>query len=238
MAKKSSLEQQLKELDELHKKGILSDDDLSTRRATLLTAPAQQVVVTKKGGFPIFRVGCLGLIVLVVVVIIIAAASSGGGGSNKVASSGGGTPQAGTNKGDVHVPLAPNSSGDIAAEGNGSKKTRVTILQIVDGVKSSNQFEVPPAGKKWIGFEVQLMDVGTAEVNGMEWKLHDSGDFEHDTTYVVGAGEPLDQFANLTPGAKTQGWIFFEVASDATTKWLRADPNPFLKNDLYFDAAQ
>jgi len=239
MAKKSNLEGQLKELEELHKKGVLSDDDLATRRATLLTAPAAAVVVTKKGGFPIFRVGCLGVIALVVVIIIVAVASSGGGSSSSdVAASGGGTPKAGTNKGDVHVILAPNASGDIAPEGNGDKKTRVTILQIVDGVKSTNSFETPGAGKKWIGFEVQLTNVGTAEVTGMEWKLHDSADFEHDSTFVDGAGDALDEFANLTPGAKTQGWIFFEVASDAATKWLRADPNPFLKNDLYFDAAQ
>src|SRR5665213_1178205 len=138
MAKKSNLAGQLEELDVLHKKGVLSDDDLATRRATLLTAPSAPIIVTKKGGFPIFRVGCLGVVALVVVIIIVAVASSGGGkSSSSVAASGGGTPKAGTNKGDVHAILAPNASGDIAAEGNSDKKTRVTILQIVDGVKST-----------------------------------------------------------------------------------------------------
>ncbi len=240
MARKSNLEDQLKELDGLRARGVITDEEFAVRRGAVLSAAAPTVVV-KKGGFPIFRVGCLAILGIVVVLVIVAAAVGAQSGKNSrnaapVSLSGGGTPQAGTNSGDVHVALAPNASGEIAPEGDGSRKTRVTILQIVNGVKSGNQFAQPPDGKKWVGFEVLLTNVGTSEVTGMWFKLHDSQDFEHDPTYVVGAGTPLDTLANLTPGGKTQGWVFFEVNASAAVKWLRADPNPFLKNDLYFDA--
>ena len=264
MATKWNLESQLEQLDDMHARGALTDDEYTTRRRAVLTATP--LVATEKSGFPFLRVGCFGIIGIFVVLIIVGiAANSGASHSNNVASGGPGssnaanalapnsgsaansratgssngvTPVAGTNKGDVHVVLAQGASGQIAPEGNSDKKTQVTILQIVNDVKSGNEFEVPPSGKKWIGLEVLVTNVGTAEVNGLTWKLHDSQDFEHDQAFVIGAGDALETYANLTPGGKTQGWVYFEVASDASIKWLRADPNPFLKNDLYFDAAQ
>ena len=55
--------------------------------------------------------------------------------------------------------------------------------------------------------------------------------------FVTTAGEDLDViYTDLSPGAKRTGWVFFEIDADASVRWLRADPNPFLAHDLYFDA--
>jgi hypothetical protein len=235
MARKTDLEKRLDEVAELHAKGVINDDEYALRRAAIMSSPASQIVV-KKGGFPIFRVGCLGVIVIGVVVIIAAAAASGGGDDKPASgSAASGSPQVGTNKGDVHVAFGPNATGVIAPEGNDNKKARVTVLQSIDAAPSKNQFLQPPAGKKWWGMEVVVENVGTAEINSLDWKLRDSKDMEHDLAFLVDAGQPLNALFNLTPGGKTQGWVYFEIDKDATPKWIRADPNPFLKNDLYFD---
>lgn len=240
MAKKNTLEERLKEVDDLHAKGVLNDEEYRTRRAAVMSAP-DAMIIEKKGGFPFFRVGCLGVIVLVVIVIIAAAAGSSGGDDDQksaaaAAAANGGTPQVGTNKGDVHVAFGPNANGVIYPDGNPDKKTKVTVLQSLDSVPSNNQFSKPAAGKKWWGMEVVVENVGTAEINGLDWKLRDSKDIEHDEAILVtAAGQELQPLFNLTPGGKTQGWVYFEIDAGAGPKWIRADPNPFLKNDLYFD---
>lgn len=237
MAKKSDTERRLEEASNLHARGVISDDEYAARRAAIIAAdnPAMSV---KSGGRGVFKggfFGCLGVIAaivaLIVVIAIIAAIASGGSDDSAPAAPG----QVGTNKGDVHVTFAANASGTIAPEGNGNKRSKVTILRSEDSVKPTNEFVKPAAGKKWWGVKVEVENVGTAEVTSLDWKLRDNKDVEHDDTIVVSAGDPLDPFYTLTPGGKKQGWIYFEIDADASPKWLRADPNPFLKNDLYFD---
>jgi hypothetical protein len=83
--------------------------------------------------------------------------------------------------------------------------------------------------------EVEVENVGTSEVSTPSWKLRDANDGEHDRAFVVSAGESLDPLFNLTPGGKTRGWVYFEVPTGVAVKWVRADPNIFVENDLYFD---
>lgn len=238
MAKKSDTERRLEEASNLHARGVISDDEYAARRASIIAAdnPAMSV---KSGGRGVFKggfFGCLGVIAAIVAVIvvigIVAAIPAGSGGDDATPAAPG---QVGTNKGDVHVTFAANASGTIAPEGNGNKRSKVTILQSEDSVKSTNEFVKPPAGKKWWGVKVEVENVGTAEVTSLDWKLRDSKDAEHDLAIVVLADDRLDPLYTLTPGGKKQGWIYFEIDTDASPKWLRADPNPFLKNDLYFD---
>lgn len=240
VAKKSALEQQLEQLDQLKKRGALTDAEYESRRqAIIVSAPITAQVQPKSGAGGIFKFGffgCLGVIgafvALIVVIAIIAAAGSSGSDDGDTPAQPGET---GTNKGDVHVAFAANSSGEIAPDGNKEKRTKVTILQSSD-IASNNQFLKPNAGMKWYGIEVVVENTGTKEVSSLDWKLRDSKDGEHDREIVVGGvGKDLDGVFNLTPGGKTQGWIYFEIPVDATPKWLRADPNVFLKNDLYFD---
>lgn len=238
---RSNLEKQLTDLDRLRSRGVITDDEYQARRAALIATPANAAAPPRRGSFiggafKLGFLGCLGIIaavvgILVVIGILLAAAGSGDSDDGN-----GGPGDVGTNPGDVHVPLAVGSSGEIAPERNGSKRSRVTIVQIADNVTTGSTFIRPAAGQKWWGVEVVVENVGTSEVNAISWKLRDSNDGEHDEAFVVGAGQPLDRIYNLTPGGKAQGWVFFEIPTGTSPKWLRADPNLFLANDLYFDA--
>jgi|GEM_PF-1677325 len=233
MAKQSVTGQLLDELDKLVEKGRITPEEYQARRAAILANPVAPAAPEKKGG-GIFKwgfLGCLGIfagigIIGVLFIVIIAAALSGAADDE---------PDSG---GDVHVALAAGASGEIAPEGNGSKKSKVTILQFVDNVQSTNQFLTPAEGKKWVGFEVLIENVGSKQVTSLDWTLRDSKDQEHERAFVVSAtGSQVDVvYSDLTPGGKKQGWVYFEIDADATVKWLRADPNPFLAHDLYFDA--
>ena len=232
MAKKTNLEQQLEDLERLKTRGVINEDEYASRRAAVMSATEAEPAPggSKAGGIMKWGAfGCLGILALagllvIGVIVIIAVAVSGS--ADKTKDSGG----------DVRVALAAGAEGVISPQGNGSKRSRVTILEFVDGVQSSNQFSQPAAGKKYVGFNVRVENAGTSEVNSLTWKLRDSKDVEYDRDIVVGAGQTLEPIYNLTPGGKTEGWLYFEIDSGASVKWLRADPNPFLANDLYFDA--
>lgn len=224
---KTPIERQLKELDQIRKKGVLSDEEYATRREAILVSTAEPDHKKRGGPLKWGFLGCLGIMgaigaVVVAVVILIAVASGG-------SSSGGGD--------DVHAAFATGSSGVISPEGSGDKKTKVTILDIKDPATSDNEFQQPADGKKYIAIDVEVENVGEHETSWLSWKLRDSKDQEHDDTLVTGMGDSLDAMYNLTPGGKTQGWVVFEVDEDASVKWVRADPSIFTAGDLYFDAS-
>ncbi len=228
---KSATEKLLDELDQLAAKGRISPEEYEARRGAIIAGNVTAPVEKKGGG--IFKwglLGCLGVLAAVglfFVVLIVAIGAAINDAADDEPDSGG----------DVRVALAPGASGVIAPEGNGSKKSRVTILQVLDNVSSANQFIQPQPGKKWIGLEVEVENVGTAQVTSLDWTLRDTTDQEHDRTFWTGAeGSAIDiVYSDLTPGGKKRGWIYFEVDTAAGIRWLRADPNPFLAYDLYFD---
>lgn len=235
MAKRTVTEQLLDELDKLQASGRLTPEEYETRRAAIISGAVQPPPLEKKGGgggiFKWGALGCLGIFAAIgifVIIVFVAIGAALNDAADKAADSGG----------DVHVTLADGASGQIAPEGNGSKMSRVTILKFVDNVQSTNQFIQPAAGKKWVGFEVVIENVGTKQVNSLDWTLRDTKDQEHDRQFFTGGqGENVDIiYSDLTPGGKKQGWVYFEIDADASVKWLRADPNPFLADDLYFDA--
>lgn len=229
---KNNLERQLKDLDSLRQRGVLTDEEHASRRAALL-ASTESTVAVKEGGSAakgIFKwgfFGCLGILgavgALVIILIVIIAAAAGGSDGSEPGS-------------DVHVTLADGASGVIFPERLDEKKTKVTLVRVLDPATSDNQFTQPDAGNRYWAVEVQIENVGTEEVNGISWKLRGSNDFEYDREFVTGIGAELEPFTNLTPGAKQQGLVVFEIPADVTPKWLRADPNIFAANDLYFDA--
>ena len=230
---KSVLAQQLEDLEKLRKKGTVTEEEYQQRRVALMTESTSLAGAVKsssgaKGAFKIGMFGCLGIIgavIAVIVLIVILVSASGGGGDDAPAGAG-----------DVRVPFATNATGEVAPKGNPDKKIRVTILQTADDIKPTNQFSKPAAGKKFYGVEVVVEASGKEATSAFGWKLRDSKDNEYDTAFVTGGpGDALDPLFQLTPGGKKQGWLYFEIAADAGPKWLRADPNPFLPNDLYFD---
>lgn len=228
----SELEKQLKELEKSQKKGILTEEEYQQRRAALIANGAHRPVnAGKSGPLKWGFMGCLGIIgAIVAFFVLIAVLVSAGGGDDD---EGGDQPA----QRDVRVALAVDSSGTIAPEFSDEKKSKVTILQIVDGAQSTNQYLAPEEGKKYYAIEVLVENAGSQEVSSLDWKMRDSNDNELEREYVSSIGTELEAFySDLTPGGKKQGWVVFEIDAVATAKWIRADPNPFLKNDLYFDA--
>ncbi len=229
---KSGTEQLLDELDKLRAKGRLSPEEYEARRSAIVAGNVAPPAEHKRGGpFKWGFLGCLGVLAatgLLFAVLIVAIGAAVSGSEDEEPDSGG----------DVHVALAAGASGVISPEGTGSKKSKVTILQVVDNVPSANQFIQPEEGKKWIGFEIEVENVGTAQVSSLDWTLRDTADLEHGRTAWTGAeGESIDIiYSDLSPGGKKKGWLYFEVDAGAGIKWLRGDPNPFLADDLYFDA--
>lgn len=232
MAKKTPTEQLLDEADKLAASGRLSPDEYQARRAAILSGQVTPPGV-KSGRGGIFKwgmLGCLGMfaavgVLVILVLVVLGAAIS----STKDSTSDSG--------GDVHVRLAAGASGEIAPESNGSKKSKVTILKIADPVQSTSQFFQPHEGQRWVGFEVSIENTGSKQVGALQWTLRDSADGEHNRAFVPGAqGADVDiVYSDLSPGGKKQGWVYFEIPVGTTIKWLRADPNPFLADDLYFD---
>jgi uncharacterized membrane protein len=230
---KSELEKKLGELDGLRAKGVVTEEEYASRREALLsdTTVAQAKGGSKAGGiFKWGMMGCLGMFAAVglfVVVVFALLAAAIGGSADDTEDSGG----------DVRVALANGAVGEISAEHNGDERSKVTILQVVDNAQSTNQFIQPAEGKKWVGFEVEIENVGSEQASSLDWTLQDSKSLEHDRRFVTTAGEDLDViYTDLSPGAKRTGWVFFEIDADASVRWLRADPNPVLAHDLYFDA--
>lgn len=233
---KSATEELLKELDQLRARGLITDEEYQARRQAIISGQVTPPVVVKKGGgfFRWLGIGCAGIVAVFVIIAIIGVASGGGdSGSSDT------PPASGTGTVDVRVPLAEGAVGEIAPEGGESRKSRVTIVRIMDPVVSTNQFSQPKAGMRWIGFEVIHENIGTREIGSLDWKLRDTMDNEHDQD-IVGPVVDLPDldpvYTDLTPGGKKQGWIYFQVPEGAGIKWLRADPNLFAKGDLYFDA--
>lgn len=231
MAKKGDLEQDLRELDRLRDRGVITDEEYQQRRSALLAAgPAPVAVQQKRGGFlRSVGIGCAVLALAALALIVVLVVAVGGNDDDD-------TQATSRASGDVRVPLAVGSSGTIAPDGNPKKQAKVTILAIQDNARSTNQFQQPPAGKRYWAVQVEVENVGSEETGAFDWKLRDSKDNELDDTIVSAVGENLGVGSRLTPGGKRSGWVVFEVDADAAPKWLRADPNPFLKNDLYFEA--
>lgn len=225
----SELEKELRELEKSVKKGVLTEEEYQQRRAALIANGTPSKAGGGKGGLLKFGMfGCLGMIggfvlLIVLIGVVISAAISE-------------TVEELEEGEDVRVALAPNVTAEIWPGNLSEKRSKVTILQIVDGAESTNEFSRPAEGKKYFALEVLVENVGTQEVGSLDWKMRDSNDIELSRTFVSSIGEDIGYYGDLTPGGKAQGWVIFEMDASATPKWIRADPNPFIANDLYFDA--
>jgi hypothetical protein len=221
-----SLEDQLRDLDSLKGKGVITDDEYHARRAILLqqTSPIEKKGSVAGGIFKWGAVGCLaivgafvGLIVLIVVIIALAA-----GGST-------------TDLKDTRVALAVGSSGTV--ETAGDRTVKVTINAISDPAISTNEFEQPQAGNHYIALAVTIENVGQRESLGIsKILLRGTDGFEYDNTFISGVGaSDLNTYQNLTSGGKVDSVVAFEVKDGTEVDWVKFDPNPFAKGDLYFD---
>ncbi len=46
-------------------------------------------------------------------------------------------------------------------------------------------------------------------------------------------GKSLEALTSLEPGLKVQGFVIFELPTDAEEQFLKYDPNPFATGDLF-----
>ncbi|WP_031475888.1 DUF4352 domain-containing protein [Streptomyces bicolor] len=135
--------------------------------------------------------------------------------------------------GDEQEPAAEQSSAapEVAKVGDtlalkgmeAGSELDATVVKVVDNAKSSDEFFAPEDGKRWIGVQFQLVNTGTkvysdAPANGA--KIADDQGQQFGTVLAdITAGPSMSTDVRLKPGAKTLGWVVFEVpkASKAAT---------------------
>jgi hypothetical protein len=220
-----SIEKQLKDLERLKQKGVITDEEYQSRRSAIVSSADVQ----KKGGVVggIFKwgaVGCLsivgGFIVLIILIVVVISLAVKGSSSTLQ---------------DGHGDFA--QGGTATAQTAGGVKVNVTINTITDPATSTNQFEQPKAGHHYLTVAVTIQNVGQAQTSAGEATLRTTDGTEYKPTFVSGVGaNDLSFFQSLTSGGKTNGVVAFEVADGAHVQWLKFDPNPFANGDIYFDA--
>lgn len=221
----SSIQDQLKDLERLKKKGVITDDEYQVRRTAILNDTS--VAPSKGGAGGIFKwgmIGCvvmlagLGLVLVLAIVVIAAAVSS----SDSIGGD------------DTRVAFSEGTSGTV--ETAGDVKNRVTITKITDPAVSDNQFEQPQPGFHYLTVAVEIENAGERETTGGSFLLRTTDGFEYDNTFVSGVGaSDLNSYQQLTSGGRTNAVLAFEVRDGSVVEWLKFDPNPFASGDLYFD---
>jgi hypothetical protein len=228
------LEDGLETLASLRDRGLLSDEEYrQQRRALLATAFGGAQADSARGVVRLLKwsgIGCAGLTLLSILLVLAAGAVA------FVVVLRAFDDPAEDSGGDVRVLLAEGTSAEIAPERNGSRRSRVTIIQIADGPAGNSAFINPPQGQRYWAALVSVENTGDREVRAIDWSLRDSTGLESRRELVHDAGDNLPFDYRLTPGGRAEGWVVFAIASDATPVWLRADPDRILAHDLYFDA--
>lgn len=95
----------------------------------------------------------------------------------------------------------------------------VTVVKVTDNAKSSDEYSEPQDGQRWLGVQFQLVNTGTvaygdSPANGAQ--IADEQGQQFDTTFAeITAGPAMSSDVKLKPGAKTLGWIVFELPKDS-----------------------
>jgi hypothetical protein len=168
-------------------------------------------------------IGCIaivgGFVVLAVLIIAVIAIAVGGGGGTD----------------DVRVTLAEGNSGEVTTALD--VKNRVTLVRVTDPARSTNQFEQPQPGFHYVTFALTIENTGERETTGVDVLLRTTDGTEYRQKFVSGVGATdISTLQRLTSGGRTEAVIAFEVRDGSQIEWLKFDPNPFAKGDLYFQA--
>jgi len=177
----------------------------------------------------ILLLGCGGLLALAIVLFVVGALLIS---STEVRVSTKGTGD--QDRPDARAPFAAGSSATVTTAGDVTLK--LLIDRVIDPATSTNRFQTPTAGNRFVAIELTIENVGTAEAHGGEFLLRTTDGFEHRPTTLSGLeSSPTWRAQTLTSGGKVQGVIAFEIKDDAQIQWLKFDPNSFAKGDLYFE---
>jgi len=223
----TNLDNRLRDLEQLKERGTITEDEYQRRRAAVIDEEAGRkrggpLGTILKGG----AIGCLAIVgafifLSVVIAAIIVVTMSGGGESHRE---------------DARVAYEDGSSGTV--ETALGVKNKVTITKISDPAPTEDQLFQPDAGYRCIALDITIENAGERETLGGDFLLRARDGFEYEPEFLkcAGASELNLLLHSLTSGGKTSGVLAFHVPEAAEVEWLKFDPNPFAKGDLYFDA--
>ncbi|MDW7981500.1 MAG: DUF4352 domain-containing protein [Thermomicrobium sp.] len=141
----------------------------------------------------------------------------------------------GTSKEDVHATLAEGQSAELV---DGKEVYRLTLERIVDGAVSSNPFQRPKEGNRYLLFTLVVENAGTREhlITSGNFQLRSVAGFDYEPVFAptgFAEGEPLSQ--EIGPGGKARGILVFELPEGERPLFLKFDPNVITSAELYFD---
>jgi Domain of unknown function (DUF4352) len=111
---------------------------------------------------------------------------------------------------------------------------QVTLVKLVDPVKSTNEFMTPTAGKRFVAVQMRIVNVGTKvftddPMSGTQAKDGDGQVF--DASYMpldTEVGQQMDSGLTLAPGEKTLGVMTFEVPAGVKLVTVEYTNNSFV----------
>src|SRR5262249_32745942 len=128
---------------------------------------------------------------------------------------------------DTHVALASGAAGVVHTAGDVA--VQLTLESVADPAISSNRFETPGTGNRFVAYIIQIENVGTKEGGSGDWKLRTRDGFEYTRKYVTVSGVASNYVTNLTSGGKARTAVVFEIPEGAAVQWVKFDPNSFSK---------
>jgi hypothetical protein len=96
----------------------------------------------------------------------------------------------------------------------------LTVVSADTNAKADNPYRTPASGKKFVVAEVLYENVGSDPIDPGQWTLTDSQSFNYQMTFSV--KDPSLDYQQIPPGARSRGYIAFEVPANATGLTLKA----------------
>lgn len=224
-----TIEKQLKELQRLKEKGVITEEEYHQARRNVVAAEgeAKRATGVVGGMFKWGAIGCLsviggGILLFLLAIVLIAVVIGGASADLK----------------DGHGTFVDGSV--AVAETAGDAKVQVTMNKVTDPAISTKQSEQPSPGHHYLTVAVTIQNVAESETSAGRATLRTFDGTEYEPVFVSALGaDDLSLVTGgyrLTSGGTRDGIIAFEVLDGAQIQWLKFDPNPFAKGDVYFDA--
>lgn len=118
---------------------------------------------------------------------------------------------------------------NLSDSSNGNK-IAVTVVKVADPDSSTNQFETPSAGDRYVSIQYQIVNTGTTSYTDdpqLEITAKDAAGQNLQEAFVTSttAGAQLSSSVNLTPGDKALGYITFDVPTGDKVAQTQYSPN-------------
>lgn len=109
------------------------------------------------------------------------------------------------------------------------------VVNSISAYSSKNGYIKPESGKKWLVVDITQENKGTdsKDYNTFDYKLQDNQDYRYENTYSD--KEPSFSSGILQPGAKTRGFITFEIPANNTANKLIFTPSWWTSSQIEID---